>query len=123
MIEIILWLVELGRIDVSDEVSVLSRYLVHPQTGHLVKALHTFKYLDIHKDSDLDFNPKISEFSYYIIIYRKIKQTKKMYHNTVKYFQPNDPPPGVYPIQVSCFVDINYVSDKSTRRSQSGIIL
>ena len=49
MIGIIRWVVALVRIDISYEVSSLSRYLVQPHNGHLVQALHMFKYLDIKK--------------------------------------------------------------------------
>ena len=65
-------MVELGRIDISYEVSVLSWYLVHPKTGHVVQSLYMFKYLDIHKESNLDFNPEIYELSDPLTIERKI---------------------------------------------------
>lgn len=45
LIGILQWIVELGQIDIGYEVSVLSRYLAQPRTGHLVQALHIFKYL------------------------------------------------------------------------------
>ena len=63
MIGILRWAVELSRIYIAYEISVLRCYLVQPQTGHFLQALHIFKYLDIHKDSNLAFNPAISELS------------------------------------------------------------
>lgn len=41
------WAIELGRIDITYEVSVLSRYLAAPRTGHLLQYIHIFKYLEI----------------------------------------------------------------------------
>ena len=54
---IICWVVELGRIDIDYEVSILSSYLVQPRNGHIMQALHMFKYLDIQKDNYLTCNP------------------------------------------------------------------
>ena len=49
--------VELGRIDIAYEVSVLSCYLEQPRTGHLVQALRIFKYLDQNNNNDIAFDP------------------------------------------------------------------
>ena len=37
------WTVNLGRINIVHEISVLSRYLEQPRNCHLVQALHIFK--------------------------------------------------------------------------------
>ena len=73
IIGILLWVVEPSGIDISYEVSVLSRYLVHPRTCHFVQALHTCEYLYIHKDIDLVFNSSISELSDPLTIDSKIR--------------------------------------------------
>ena len=51
------WTVDLDRIDIAYKVSVLSCFLSQPHTGHLVQALHIFKYLDLHKSNELAFDP------------------------------------------------------------------
>ena len=56
LIVILQWTVELGRIDIAYEISMLYRYLAQPRTGHLVQALHIFKYLDQHKKNELSFD-------------------------------------------------------------------
>ena len=48
-IGILRWIVELGRMDICAEVSMLSAYNVAPQIGHLEAALHIFSYLISHK--------------------------------------------------------------------------
>ena len=58
LIRILRWIVELVRIFISYEISVLSRYLAQLRTGHLVQELHIFKYLDQHKNSELAFDPE-----------------------------------------------------------------
>ena len=58
IIRILRWTVKLGQIDISYEISVISRYLEQPRTGHLVQELHILKYLDQHKKNELDFDPE-----------------------------------------------------------------
>ena len=50
-------MVELRRIDIGFEVSVLSQYMAFPRVGHLMQVLHVFKYLDTHKENMLNFDP------------------------------------------------------------------
>ena len=123
MIGILRWVIELGRIDITYEISVMSWYLVQPSTGHLVQVVHMFKYLDFLKDCYLEFNPAISEFSDPLTIDRKLRHTKKMYPDAVRYFTPKALPPRGNPIQVSCSIYIDHAGDNITCRSQSGIIL
>ena len=52
------WLVELGRVDINFEVSLLSRYLMQPRVGHLQQALNIFNYLKSHERSWLLSDPR-----------------------------------------------------------------
>ena len=117
-------MVKLVRIDIAYEISILSQYLVQPQAGPFVQALHLFKYLDIHKDIDLEFNPEISELSDPLTIKIKIeiKRMKKMYIDAVNDLLPNSLTTRVKPIQVICFVESDHDSDKIMSRSQYSII-
>ena len=45
LIEILRWMVELGRVDVCLEVSMMSSHLALPREGHLEHVLHIFAYL------------------------------------------------------------------------------
>jgi hypothetical protein len=45
LIGVMRWMVELGRIDIATEVSMLSSYLACPWEGHLENALHVMGYL------------------------------------------------------------------------------
>jgi hypothetical protein len=38
-------MVELGRIDIATEISLLSSHLAYPRVGHLEVALHVMGYL------------------------------------------------------------------------------
>ena len=54
LIGVMRWMVELGRIDIATEVSLLSSHLAYPCKGHLETALHIMSYLSQqHKSLDL----------------------------------------------------------------------
>ena len=57
LIGVLRWIIELGRIDIHYKVSCLSRYLSSPRSGHLLQAIHIFKYLDLHHENTLAFDP------------------------------------------------------------------
>jgi hypothetical protein len=56
-IGILRWCVELGRIDILTEVSMLSTYLCLPREGHLDAVFHVFEYLAMHHNSRVVFDP------------------------------------------------------------------
>jgi hypothetical protein len=49
--------VELGRIDIITEVSMLSTYLCLPREGHLDTMFHVFAHLAMHHNSRVVFDP------------------------------------------------------------------
>ena len=44
-IGILCWMVEMGRIDIATEVSLLASHVALPQDGHLEAVLHMYEYL------------------------------------------------------------------------------
>jgi len=57
LIGILIWAVELGRIDIYVDVALLSSHLVEPRTGHLNQVFHIFSYLKAHLNSHMVFDP------------------------------------------------------------------
>jgi hypothetical protein len=55
-IGILRWCVELGRIDIINEVSMLSTYLCLPREGHLGDVFHVFAYLGLHHNARVVFD-------------------------------------------------------------------
>ena len=51
LIGVMIWMVELGCIDIATEVSMLSSYLACPCKGHLENALHVMGYLRLKHNS------------------------------------------------------------------------
>ena len=59
--------VEIGRIDILIEVSLLSTHLEVPQEVYIEKVLHIFGHLNIHKNIRLMFDCKYQRISFNII--------------------------------------------------------
>ncbi len=127
LIGILRWIIELGRIDINFEVSCLSQFLCYPRLGHLHQALHVFKYLDIHRESFLRFDPTridIDEpadgtqtFSH------KANEMKSFYPDAEEALPTNAPEPRGEPVQINCFVDADHAGNPVTRRSHTGILI
>ena len=57
LIGVLRWAVELGRIDIAMEVSMLSTHLALPRSGHLQQVYHMFGYLKAKPKRTLIFDP------------------------------------------------------------------
>ena len=125
LIGVLRWIVELGRIDIAFECAVLSQYLAFPRTGHLNQALHIFKYLDIHNESELTFDPNEYFMSAELIEESKLKlrSMSQLYADAKEELPPNAPEARGKPVQINCFVDSDHAGDRTTRRSHTGIII
>jgi hypothetical protein len=53
--------IELGRIDIVTEVSMLASQMALPRKGHLVAVLRIFSYLKKHHNSRIAFDPSYPE--------------------------------------------------------------
>ena len=56
LIGVLRWAVEIGRVDILLEVSMMSSHLALPRQGHLEQVLHIFGYLKSHKKLRLLFD-------------------------------------------------------------------
>ena len=57
LIGVLRWIVELGRIDINVEASMLSSHLALPREGHFQELIHIFAYLKKHMNSEMVFDP------------------------------------------------------------------
>ena len=62
LIGILRWIVELGRIDITTEVSLLASIMARPREGHLYQALRVFAHLHRHHNAELVFDPTVPSF-------------------------------------------------------------
>ena len=108
------WIVELGRIDIATEVSLLASHVAPPRKGHLQTAFHIYAYLKKRHNSRLALDP-----SYPRIDMRTFHQADWTdFYGEVKEAIPDNPPePRGKPIILTDFVYSDHAKDKVRQRS------
>lgn len=123
LIGILIWMVELGRIDICLEVSLLSSHLALPRDGHMDQVLHIFGYLKCHHNAELVLDPgdpDIDECAFEL----KDWTTSEFGHVQGEEELPeNAPEPRGLGFTVHAKVDANHASDTVTRRSRTGFLV
>jgi hypothetical protein len=119
-IGILCWCVQLGRIDIITEVSMLSTFMCMPREGHLDAVYHLFAYLSLHRNAMVVFdltNPDIDM--------RALINTdwKPMYGDVKEVIPPNAPVARGKAIDLRLFVDSDHAGDQFTRHSRTGFVI
>ena len=57
LIGILRWMVELGRVDICLEVSMMSSHMALPREGHLEQLFHIFLYLSKYHNTEMVLDP------------------------------------------------------------------
>ena len=120
LIGVLRWAVEIGRVDILLEVSLLSQHLALPREGHLEQVMHIFGYLKIHKKLRLMFDcgdPQHSESRF------KNYDWFDFYRGSEEAIPSDQPEARGLCASVSIFVDADLAGDKRNRRSQTGILI
>ena len=96
LIGILRWAVEIGRIDIFLETSLLSQYQANPRFGHLEVAYHIFAYLKKHPDmGKLAYDSKQPEIDE--SIFHHNADWKEFYGDVKEELPPNMPEPRGHP--------------------------
>jgi len=120
LIGILRWCIELGRIDIITEVTMLSSFLVNPRRGHLDQAFHIIAYLKKHIRSSMVFDdtqPDLSGFEF-----RKC-DWQEFYPGAKEPIPINKPPARGNSVTTTCYVDASHAGCRVTRRSHTGVII
>lgn len=120
LIGILRWMCELGRIDILQPVSMMSRFLVNPRQGHLEQVIHIFAYLKKHPKSALVFDERMPHFDNE----RFQKCDWEAYYPGAKEaIPPNAPEARGRHVTMTCFVDADHAGCHATRRSHTGVLI
>ena len=120
LIGILRWIVELGRMDISVEVSMLSSMLASPRDGHLQQVYHIFSYLKTHHNARIVFDPSIPDINLSSLT---LPDWSSFYGNAKEVIPENMPCPKGREMALICYVDADHATDKVTRRSRTGFII
>jgi len=122
LIGILHWVVELGHINIFQEVSVLSQYQANPRLGHLEAAYHIFAYLKKHLDwGRLVYDGKTPDINK--SHFNSKANWTEFYGDVKEELPPNMPEPCGKPVTISAFVNANHAGNVVTRRSHTGILI
>ena len=116
-IGILRWIVELGRVDIATELSLLASHIVLPRMGHLQTVFHIYANLRKRNNSRLALDPSNPEID--MRVFHQADWTA--FHGDVKEAIPdNAPEPRGKPIILIAFVDSDHANDKIRRKSRMG---
>ena len=115
-------MIELGCIDITVEVSLLSRYLAQPRTGHLVQLLHIFSFLKSNECMDLCYDPTKLIITEPTILPQERAAycatiMRTMYPDAVEDIPSNMPVPLGKKVQINGFFNSYLAGRLTTRRS------
>ena len=119
-IGVLRWMIEIGRIDVITEVSVLSSYLAQPREGHLEAVLHIFAFLKKKHNSTMIFDPTYPEINEDDF---KDCDWSNFYGDVKEAISPDAPKTRGKEVDLRLFVDSSHADDRRTRRSRSGYFI
>ena len=123
LIGILRWIVELGRVDICIECSIMSSQIVLPRVGHLEQVLNIFGYLKSHHNAELVFDPTPPEIDH-AAFDRRDWSTSEFGHLEQQEEKPrNAPQARGTGFTTSAKVDASHGCDTVTRRSRSGFFV
>ena len=120
LIGVLRWAVELGRIDIALEVSLLSSHLALPREGHLQQVYHIVGFLKQSGARTIVFDPQhpiISESRFVQCDWRDF------YRDATEPIPGDAPEPRGNVVSTHCFVDADHAGNRVTRRSQTGVLI
>ena len=114
------WMVELGRVDILLETSLMSAHLALTRLGHLEQLIYIFGYLKAHPNRKLAFyaaHPNIDERRFknydWYDFYRRAKEAI-----------PTDCPEALgKSMSTHCFVDSDLTGNLISRRIHTGVLI
>ena len=99
LIGMLVWAVELGRLDVATEVSMMSAFRALPRQGHLEAVFHLFAYLKDHDRSRLVFDDSYIDHTDYL----ETDGWTDFYGDAKEAVPPNAPEPRGNPVEMTVF--------------------
>ena len=121
LIGILRWMVELGRIDLTCEVSMMASHMALPRQGHLAQLFHMFAYLKKFHNSELVFDPSDRDIQYEIFSQQDWEASE---FGSLEEEVPVDAPnPRGMGFTMVAYVDSDHAGEIVSRRSRTGFII
>ena len=115
LIGVLRWIVELGRIDIDVEVSMMSSHLALPREGHLKELFHIFAYLKAHSNAEMVFDPTPVEPDMSLFERQDWSYSSYGYESLKEELPLNMPKPLGKSMMMRVFIDADHAEDLITR--------
>jgi hypothetical protein len=123
LIGVLRWIVELGRVDICLEGSMLSSHLALPREGHLHQVFHIFAHLRTYHNSELVYDPSdpcIDDIGFEL---QDWTSSEFGHLQGDEELPPNMPQSRGLGSTMSAKVDADHAADTVTRRSRTGFLV
>ena len=122
LIGVLRWAIEIGRVDILLEVSLLSQYQANPREGHFEQLLHIFAFLKKHPKLTLYMSSELPRIDYGEFRTRKA-DFAEIYRDAEEPLPHKMPSPRGRTMTMTAFVDASHAANKLTRRSHTGYVI
>ena len=124
LVGILRWIVELGRIDLATETSMMSSHLAMPREGHLEAVIHMFGYLKKRPKRwiAMDHKDHLRWSHGFEDRFEKVDWSE-VYPGAKEEIPLDRPEPRGEAVSIHCFVDADHAANRANRRSQTGILI
>ena len=125
LIGILRWAIEIGRVDILTEISMLSSYQASPREGHLQQIYHIFAFLKKKPKLTLYFDAQEPNIDPSWFNGDTVEAFKEQYRDAQEQLPPEHmtPTPRGAAVTTTAYVDASHAANKVTRRSHTGFIL
>lgn len=123
LIGILRWIVELGRVDICLEVSMMSSHLALPRRGHLEQLFHIFSHLKKYHNAELVFDPSVPAIDESMYEAKDWASSEFGHLEGVEETPPNMPEPRGVGFVIRAKVDADHATDTVTRKSRTGFLV
>ena len=121
LIGILRWIVELGRVDLTVETSLMASHMALPRQGHLDQLYHMFGFLKLKHNSEMVLDPSEPEINEDQFPKEDWQHTP--YGKGHEIVPPNAPKFRGLGFKIIAYVDSDHAGDSITRRSRTGFII
>ena len=123
LIGILRWAIEIGRVDIYLEVSMISAFQASPRRGHLEQLIHVFAFLKKNPKLTLYFDPNEPSLDPNMFTGNEPHDFREFYRDAEEQLPNNMPKPRGRRVTMTAFVDASHAANKVTRRSHTGYII
>ena len=117
------WAIEIGRVDINTEISLLSSFQAAPREGHLNQLLRILAFLKKKPKLTLYFDPAQAKLDENMFSGSDYTQFKDHYRDAVEELPDRRPKPRGRMVKITCFVDASHAANRVTRKSHTGYII